>query len=148
MDPKDIILHGDNSQKANQLMALLKDRQLSPEQLALLVPQTKVFLVELGNAIKRQTEIDKCNYDKIIEASLEIIDKLIHSMREVSTESERLNFLYTIDRIHARMVEIQKNEKDNNGKNKSIFAILGGILIFILLILSAGTIRIGKESKS
>lgn len=144
----DIILEGTNQQKAIQLMDLLNNRQLTPEQLDKLIPHTKEFLQELTTVIKRQTEIDKSNFDKIIDSSLQIIDNLCHSMNESPTESERLTFLSTIERIHSRMIEVQINEKKENRKTKSIFAILGSILLALICILSAGYFRNEKDQSS
>lgn len=141
MDSSKIFLRGNNQQKATQLLSLLQDKQLSPEQLDQLIPHTKEFLEELTTIIKKQTEIDKSNYDKIIDLSFQTIDNLLISMKEAPTEAERITFLLIIDKIHARMAEIQMNEKINNHKTKSILAILGSILMGILFILSAGLIR-------
>lgn len=148
MNATDIILNGNNQQKARQILDLLKDKQLSPEQLDMLIPHTKDFLKELTDEIKRQTEIDKSNYDKIIDASFQLINNLLLSMKEAPTESERLTFLSVIEKIHARTVEIQINEKNNNHKSKSILAILGTILLGIIFILSAGFIGSKSNEKS
>lgn len=148
MDTSDILLYGTNNQKAEQLIALLKDKQLSPEQLDKLIPHTKEFLKELTNVIKRQTEIEKSNYDKIIDSSLQIIDNLLNSMGNAPTESERLQIVSSIDRIHERMAEIHKNEKIENQKSKSLFAILGGILLGIVFILTAGFLGRSDDKSS
>ena len=141
MNYTDIILEGTNHQKAIQLLDLLKNRQLSPEQLDKLIPHTKDFFKELTNEIKRQTEIDKSNYDKFIESSMKIIENLYASMKEAPSESERLQILNVINNIHGRMTDIQEKEKVGNTKTKSLLAILGSILLGILFILSAGYLK-------
>lgn len=145
MDITDIILHGDNNQKANQLLVLLQSKQFTPEQLDKLIPHEKEFLGELISVIKKQTEIDQANYDNFINISLNIIDNLLLSMKEAPTESERLQFLKTIEEIHARMVEIKKDEKDKDTKTKGFFAFLCAFLMAIFFVLTAGAIGRKKD---
>lgn len=146
MDSSNISLRGNNQQKVIQLLSLVQDRQLSPEQLDKLIPHTKEFFEEVFSQIKRQTEIDKSYYDKFIDSSLQIINHLVISMKEAPTQAERIEILTAIVKIHERMTEVKKHEKDRDNKTKTIWQIIGGIIMGLLFILTAGVIA--HESKS
>ena len=124
-----------------QLVTLLDERELTPEQVDKIIPHTKEFLSDVKEIIVKQTEIDKLHHDKYVDKSFQVIDKLLNSMNEVSTYQERNLFLETINNIHHRISEIQKNEKNHNNFLKMIMGILGSLVMIVVVILTAGKFK-------
>lgn len=141
MNPIDVIPAGINMLTPQQLVTLLDERELTPEQVDKIIPHTKEFLSDVKEILVKQTEIDKLHHDKYVDKSFQVIDKLLNSMNEVSTYQERNLFLETINNIHHRISEIQKNEKNHNNFFKMIMGILGSLVMIVVVILTAGKIK-------
>lgn len=141
MNPIDVIPSGINMLTPKQLVDLMDDRELTPEQVDKIIPHTKEFLSDVKEILIQQTEIDKLHHDKYVDNSFRIIDNLLKSMDEVSTVQERKLFLETINNIHHRISDIQKNEKNHNNLFKTIMGILGSMFMLVVVILTAGKIR-------
>lgn len=141
MNPIDVIPAGINMLTPQQLVTLLDERELTPEQVDKIIPHTKEFLSDVKEIIVKQTEIDKLHHDKYVDKSFQVIDKLLNSMNEVSTYQERNLFLETINNIHHRISEIQKNEKNHNNFLKMIMGILGSLVMIVVVILTAGKFK-------
>ena len=141
MNPVDILPAGINMLSPQQLVNLLDEREFTPEQVDKIIPHTKEFLSDVKEILVRQTEIDKLHHDKYVDKSFQLIDKLLSSMDEVSTFQERKLFIETINTIHHRISEIQKNEKNHNNFFKTIMGILGSLVMIVVVILTAGKIR-------
>ena len=143
---KDIRLSGNFKQQAEQLFDLIKDRQLTPEQLDKILPTAKEFFQNFNDVLKSEIAAGKeCNINtvKVLQASLE---KLIEQLGTQATKEEKEQILKVILEIQNSIKEIELNRQNKSNWFKSLLAILGALVMIIIVILTAGKVNPNNKS--
>lgn len=131
------VLTGNDSNKANQLIELLKERNLSPEQLEKLLPLHKEFYVQLNENIKAQIEADKiCNINAV-NALKSTLDKLVDQLSNTASPQERQQIVEVVKKLADNIKEIEINRDNNSSSFKRFLGFLGAVLLFFLGMLAA-----------
>lgn len=148
MTKSDIILTGSDREKAAQLIGLLNDRHLSPEQLDLIIPHTKDFFGNLHEVLNKEIDNDHIQFTNFQSISKQTIDGLFLRFDKEPSEEIRKEILKTISQIYERLADTQKDKQGKNTWFKKVLSILGFLTLGILTILVAGKVGGGNEKKS
>lgn len=131
----------------NQIIQMIKNRQLTPEQLEKLLPQSKEFLENLNQAINKEIEMGHVEMMEYMKSTQKIIELVIISGDKEESDELKKYRLDKIDRMHERETDLQdKKDKRRTGLQK-FWGFLGVIFMIILGILTAGAIT-GKSSSN
>lgn len=141
-----IELTGNIKQQASQLFEILKERELSIEQLEKLTPNLKEFFSQFNNLLREEISSNKeCNINtiKTLQAALEGLIQQIHSQ---TTKEEKTELLMVIIEIQKSIKDIEINRENNSNGFKKLIAFLGSFLMLVVIILTAG--KVGNKNQS
>lgn len=123
-----IKLTGSDKEKINQILQLIKDRQLTPEQYEMLLPQCKGFLDNLNQAMNKEIELGHIEYQEFQKQTQKYIELLITDKE--SSERVQIEKIHLADKMHERNIQLQDNRDKRRNGFKKFLSILGTILLF------------------
>ena len=139
----DFILSGSTSQQAQQFFNLLRERELTPEQMNIILPKAKDFYTKLIEVLHKETEANKDCYKTSIVALQNTLLGLVSQLSSTVTREEKEELLKVILEIQKSIKEIEINRTDKSYGFRKFIAFLGSLLVFVLIILGAS--KIGKS---
>lgn len=143
---ENIILNGSLHQQAIQLFELIKERELSPEQLDKIVPLAKGFVSEMSAVLKEQIQNDTANYQSVVKVYATVMESLASKYNENASPEVRREILQCISDISKELSSLEKKRQDKSTFLQSLWSVLCFIFIVIVLIVSAGKIQLNRET--
>lgn len=136
---------GQWNQLASDFLELIKNREISPENLEKLIPLSMTFVTEMTSVIQSEIESNKESY----KAHMTVMNSIIEGLNKVLADGkidkeERKDITNKLLEIGKIMAEVEKSRNKESEKTKRIFGVLLGVFSILVLILTAGKIDLNK----
>lgn len=136
---------GQWNQLASDFLELIKNREISPENLEKLIPLSMTFVTEMTSVIQSEIESNKESY----KAHTTVMNSIIEGLNKVLADGkidkeERKDITNKLLEIGKIMAEVEKSRNKESEKTKRIFGVLLGVFSILVLILTAGKIDLNK----
>ena len=128
----------DVNEQVTNFIELLKNKTISTDALAEVVPLNADFINSLTEAIKHETDAGKDRYAE----SIHVINVILDSLKQVCedgkiTSEERKEVINAMKEIAHIMRDVECHHNDNEHWTKRLMLVLGAVVVLPVAILAA-----------